>query len=182
MTQRGYDPDRAKFHYAKTGHSGPIVLNTSETVYAGAIDAALIFQASAAKAGITINVNRVPADGYYINVWQKVPFCMVFYGGRPTADLMFATSYASNAAWNDTHWRRPKFDELLLAARSELDRAKRKQMYGDMQRMIHEDGGAIIPIFNNFIDAGVATLRGFVPTPTRQMSGFRAAEKVWFAA
>jgi len=107
---------------------------------------------------------------------------MTYWGGRPTADIMFSTAYASNAAWNDTRWRRPRFDQLLIAARAELDTAKRKQMYGEMQRMIHDDGGAIIPVFTNFIEAGQSSLRGFVPTPTRQMSGYRAAEKVWFVS
>ena len=36
------------------------------------------------------------------------------WGGRPTADIMLSTAYKSDASWNDTAWRRPQFDELLL--------------------------------------------------------------------
>ena len=45
--------------------------------------------------------------------------------------------------------------------------------------MVHDNGGAVIPMFNNFIDAGSKKVQGFVPSPTLEMSGLRAAEKVW---
>ena len=49
----------------------------------------------ATKAGITIDVVREPNDGYWSNVWLKKPFCAVFWGGRPTEDMMFSTAYAA---------------------------------------------------------------------------------------
>jgi peptide/nickel transport system substrate-binding protein len=52
-------------------------------------------------------------------------------------------------------------------------------MYHDLQAMVVDDCGEIIPMFNNFIDAGSKKVQGFVPTPTLEMSGLRAAEKVW---
>ncbi|MBM3572856.1 MAG: ABC transporter substrate-binding protein [Alphaproteobacteria bacterium] len=182
LPQRVYDTDWAKFHFKKADSAAPIVLSVSDGAFAGAVDLAQLFQASAAKAGITITLNRVPSDGYYNNVWLKHPFCANVFGGRPTPEMMLSTAYHSNAAWNKTRWRRPKFGELLVAARAELDMGKRKQMYRDMQWMIHEDGGVIIQSFNNFIDGGARKLRGFIPTPNRQLSGYRAPQKVWFEA
>ena len=38
---------------------------------------------------------------------------------------MFTTAYAASAAWNDTFWKNPRFNELLVAARAETDEAKR---------------------------------------------------------
>jgi peptide/nickel transport system substrate-binding protein len=57
-----------------------------------------------------------------------------------------STAYKSGSPWNETYWKRSEFDRLLIAARAELDTAKRKQMYRELQLMVHEDGGAIIPI------------------------------------
>ncbi len=176
IPQRAYDPDKAKFHFKKSAHDAPVVLTSDN----GALDLAQIFQASAAKAGITINLNRVPSDGYYNNIWQHVPFCASNWGGRTTADMMLSTAYASNSPFNETKWYSPAFDEKLIAARSELNLAKRRELYRDLQLMIHEVGGAIIPVFYNYIDAGSADIRGFVPMSTRQFSGYRAPEKVWF--
>ena len=118
----------------------------------------------------------------YSSVWKTKPFMATYWGGRPTADFMLSLAYASNAPSNETHWRREQFDNLLVSARSELDVAKRKQMYADMQLMIHDDGGTIIPVFNNFIDAGHEKVKGFVPSPVQQMGGYRAFERVWIDA
>ena len=117
-----------------------------------AIDTAALYQAYAAKAGIAINIKRALGDGYWDDVWMKVPFCMCFWLGRPTADSTFSLQYKSDAAYNDDHWERPDFDKLLLAARAELDFNKRKAMYWEMQTMVNEDAGEVIPVFADFID------------------------------
>jgi peptide/nickel transport system substrate-binding protein len=179
IPQRPYDPERAKFHFKKSGYSGPIALSAADVTFSGALEAVQVFQASAAKTGIALQVDRVPSDGYWTNVWRKKPFVAATWAGRPTADIMFATTYKSDAPWNETSWKRPKFDEVLIAARAELNTARRKQMYRELQLMVHEDGGTIIPMFYDFLDAALRKVRGFVPAPTFQMSGYRAPEKVW---
>jgi len=82
--QRTYDPDKAAFHYKKSGHSGPILLRTADGSFPGAVDASQLFQQSCGKAGIEIEVKREPNDGYWSEVWNKQPFCTSYWGGRPT--------------------------------------------------------------------------------------------------
>jgi peptide/nickel transport system substrate-binding protein len=180
IPQRPYDPDKAKFHLKKSGYSGPVSLTIAEGTFTGAMDAAQIYQESATKAGIDFKIDRVPNDGYWDDVWMKAGFCGSYWGGRPTPDLMFSVAYASDAPWNETFWKRPDFDKLLLAARGELDETKRKQMYHDLQAMVVDDCGEIIPMFNNFIEAGSSDLAGYVSMPVNEFGGFRAAERVWF--
>ena len=86
----------------------------------------------AQKGWDNIEVKREPDDGYWTNVWNVQPFCASYWGGRPTQDSRYATSYISSAEWNDTRFKRPDFDKMLLQARSELDDAKRKAIYRDM--------------------------------------------------
>ncbi len=179
IPQYKFDPEKAKFHLKKSGHTGPVVLTVSDGAFTGAVDAAQVFQASAAKAGIELQLDRVPADGYWDNVWLKKPFCASYWDGRPTADQMLTVVYKSDAPWNESFWKRPDFDKLLLEARSELDAAKRKTMYHDLETMVHDDSGVILPMFNNTIDATSTKVKGFVPLNTLQMSGYKAAEKVW---
>ena len=109
---------------------------------------------------------------------MKKPFCGSYWGGRPTADLMLSVAYASTAAWNETFWKRPEFDKILVEARAELDPAKRKMMYHDLQLMIHDDGGAVIPMFNNFIFGMRDNVAGLVPSPV--LTGLRCAEQLYF--
>ena len=57
---------------------------------------------------------------------------------RPSADILLTLFFKSDAPWNESGWKNPKFDQLLLAARTETDVAKRKQMYCDMQNMVRD--------------------------------------------
>ncbi|MBW1867623.1 MAG: peptide ABC transporter substrate-binding protein, partial [Deltaproteobacteria bacterium] len=51
-------------------------LHTADSAFAGAVDSALLYQQSAAKAGVKIQVVKEPSDGYWSNVWMKKPWCM----------------------------------------------------------------------------------------------------------
>ena len=41
---------------------------------------------------------------------------------------------------------------MLLEARAELDEGKRKEIYSKMGRMLNEEGGVMVPMFNDFVD------------------------------
>jgi len=149
-----YDPEKAKFHLKKAGMEGlKIDLSTSNAAFSGAVDGALLMQATAKAAGIDINVIREPDDSYWDNVWMKKPWCLSYWGGRPTVDWMFTTAYAGGAAWNDSFWNNEKFNDLLSTARAETDDAKRQAMYAEMQQILHDDGGVIVLMFNNYVSA-----------------------------
>lgn len=180
---RAHDPDKARFHLKQAGlESFAIELNTSEAAFTEAPDTAVLYQQQAAGAGITVDVKRQPSDGYWDNIWMKAPFSMSYWGGRPTADMMLSTAYKSDAVWNDTFWKRPAFDKLLAEARALTDPDKRRPIYWELQRMVHEDGGNMIPMFADFVDALSAQVKGFTPSPVWELSGLRAAERCWLEA
>jgi peptide/nickel transport system substrate-binding protein len=182
IEQRKYDPDKAAFHFKKSGHQDPILLRTSEAAFPGAVDAAQLFQLSAQKAGIKIDVKREPSDGYWSEVWNVKPFCASYWGGRPTQDARYSTSYVSTAEWNDTRFKRPDFDKMAVEARGELDQAKRRALYRDMALMVRDEGGLILPVFNDYINACSSHLKGFVPDIGNDLSNGRIASRVWLEA
>jgi peptide/nickel transport system substrate-binding protein len=175
-----YDPDRAKFLYRKSGQDGPLVLTVSEAGFPGAVDAGQLFQGSASRAGIRIELERAPVDGYYDHYWLKRPFFVSSWNGRLTPDLMFSTAYVSTAPWNESSWKRPDFDKLIVAARAEPDQARRRQLYHEAQALVSAEGGEIIPAFNNYIIGVSAKLQGFEPSYAGDYSNRRAPERVWF--
>ncbi|MDF3363067.1 MULTISPECIES: ABC transporter substrate-binding protein [unclassified Sulfitobacter] len=180
LEQRSYDPDKAKFHLKKAGlDSLDVTLATSDGAYAGAVDAAVLFQQSAAKAGINLEVNSRPSDGYWSNVWMKEPFFMGYWNGRPTSDWMFSLVYASGAAWNETNWQNEEFNALLIQARTELDENRRAEMYADMQRLCRDDGGSIIPMFGNYIDGKNDRVAHGDLAANRYLDGWKAIERWW---
>lgn len=182
LQQHSFDPDKAKFYLNKAGQTGlKVELNVNDVAFTGATDAAQLFQQTAKTAGIDLTIKQQPADGYWSNVWMKAPFCASYWGGRPTADQMLTIAYKSDAPWNDTFWKDPAFDKLLLDARVELDQAKRKEMYGQMQGMISNTGGALIPLFIDYLEAGSDRVHGMKPNPLFDFMGERIGEKVWLS-
>lgn len=179
IEQRAYDPEKAAFHYKKSGHSGPVLLRTSDVAFPGAVDAAQLYQQQAAKAGITLEIKREPGDGYWNEVWNKLPFCASYWGGRPTQDSMYSTAYIADADWNDTRFFNEKFDKIILGARAELDNAKRAEMYREAAMIVRDDGGLILPMFNDFLDGHREEVKGWVLDPNHETSNLRAAIRVW---
>ncbi|UXX81501.1 ABC transporter substrate-binding protein [Roseovarius pelagicus] len=183
LEQIAYDPERAKHHLSKAGLSSlDVTLSTADTAFNGAVDTSVLFKESAKAANININVDRQPDDGYFSNVWLKKPFCGSYWGGRPTADLMFTAAYAEGADWNETKWKNERFNVLLLQARPELNHERRAEMYGEMQKIVKEDGGALIPAFGNAVWAMSKNIA--MPEQLSEMWGFdswRFIERWWTA-
>ncbi|MER8480842.1 ABC transporter substrate-binding protein [Mesorhizobium sp. M1163] len=180
IEQRTFDPDKAAFHYKKSGHSGPILLRTANAGFPGAIDAAQLYQQSCAKAGITLEVKREPDDGYG-EVWLKQPFCTSYWSGRATQSQMYSTAYISKAPWNETHFFNERFDKLLIEARAELNEDKRKNLYREMAIIVRDEGGTILPMFNQFIDAISDKVGGYGGGRDQLMDGYAFA-KCWLMA
>ncbi|MEM6375122.1 MAG: ABC transporter substrate-binding protein [Pseudomonadota bacterium] len=183
IPQREYDPDQAKSLLKKAGMEGLTVnFSTADSITTGAVDAAVLFAEHAKAAGITVNVVREPNDGYWSDVWLVKPFCMVTWGARPTPDVMYTLAYKDDAAWNESRWKNPRFNELLLQAKAELDDAKRAEMYTEMGMLARDDGGTIIPYFPNFVYGRRANVKHIgTLSPAWQMDGYRHASRWWFA-
>ncbi|WP_118135459.1 ABC transporter substrate-binding protein [Oceanicella sp. SM1341] len=179
MPQRSYSPEKAREHLAKAGlDSLTVDLSVAENAFPGAIEAAVLYQEHAARCGITINVVREAADGYWENVWLKKPFCGVDWFGRPTLDWLFSTIYTSDAPWN-TGWSNARFDELHALARAETDEAKRREYYAEMQEIIHAEGNTLTVAFVDWRSAvstraGFGEVGGLLP-----LDNMRISERMW---
>jgi peptide/nickel transport system substrate-binding protein len=182
LPQRAFDPDKAKFYFqkAKVG-SAPIQIFASPAAE-GSVEMAMFLQQVAPQAGLNLQVSRVPADGYWSNHWMKHPLGFGNINARPSADVIFTQFFKSDAPWNEANWKNQKFDQMLLQARGEPDDAKRKKIYGDMQVLVHENGGVGIPMFQSSIDAHTAKLQGLGSIPLAGLMGFMFAENVWLEA
>jgi peptide/nickel transport system substrate-binding protein len=180
VPQHSYDPDKAKFYLRRARRTGlHVELKVSDVAFAGAVDAGVLFQGAAADCGISVDVEREPADGYWSNVYVKAPFYASYSDGRATVDGALSKAYKSTSATNDTTWKRPDFDLLANTARGTLDPKKRRELYGECQRMISAEGGAIIPLFIDHIEAGSTRVRGWKASAIFDLMGQRIGEKVW---
>jgi len=181
MEQHAYNPDKARYHLKKAGlDSLSVKLHAANAAFPKATDAAVLFSESASKAGIKIKVVREPDDGYWSNVWLKKPFCTCFWSGRPTEDLMFTTAYSADSPWNDAHWKNKRFNDLLVEARTELDSDRRREMYWEMQKIVHDDGGTIIPVYAQYVFASRSNVAHGPLSANRDVDGWKSMERWWF--
>ena len=182
IPQREFDPEKAKWHLQQSGLSSvDVELFTADAAFSGAVDAAQLFAASAAEAGINIKVTRASNDGYWSNIWNNKPFCACYWGGRPVEDQMFSTAYQGGVPWNDTAWKNDRFDELLIKARAELNEDLRREMYYEMQVILHNEGGLIAPMFASFVTAVSKRVQHGDVASNWALDGERWAERWWFA-
>jgi peptide/nickel transport system substrate-binding protein len=181
LPQRAYDPEKAKFHMKKAGMSDHVFkLHAADAAFAGAVDAAILYSENAKKAGINIEVVREPNDGYWSSVWMKKSWSQSYYSGMATEDWMFSQAYGIESTWNETFWKNGRFNKLLIEARSELDDAKRGSMYGEMQQILWDEGGTVIPLFADFVDAASDKVK-FGPLSNKfALDAMRCGERWWF--
>jgi peptide/nickel transport system substrate-binding protein len=155
------DIEKAKQLLADAGYPDGIDIDlfTSEGI-PGMVKFSEVFQHMAAEAGIRINLINNPADSYWDEIWLKRPFYASGWSIRPPAEGL-AVAYTKDAKWNETHWRRDDYDALLNQARTELDPDKRIALYQQAQKMLAEEGGVIVPLFQHQVAAIRANCDGY---------------------
>jgi peptide/nickel transport system substrate-binding protein len=153
IPQRKYDPDKARYHLKKSGHANTqLNLHTGE-LFPGAVSASELYQHQAEKAGLDIKLVRHPADGYWSEVWNVLPFTWVWWGPRITEDLILSLAFLGSSSWNDTRIDIDRLNKLIVGARAELDDKKRAEMYREVQLIIRDEGGDVVPAFANLLQA-----------------------------
>ncbi len=179
LPQRTVDLDKAKFHLAKSGFgAGRLELHISEAAI-GTVPMGQILQQTAAQAGLNIELRREPADGYWSNIWIKRPFHGGQWNARPTIDIQLSLGWISEADWNAAQFKDATLDQLIVQGRSELDPAKRKQIYNDIQKILYDQGGNGVFGFQDFLDGHSARVMGITPVPIGNLGGFAFPDTAW---
>ena len=166
------DIARAKQLLADAGHGDglEIDLYTGEGV-PGMVNMAQVYAQMAADAGIKVNVVVTPADSYWDDVWLKHAMVNSAWSMRPPATGL-AIAYTKDAKWNETHWYRDDYDGLLAKAAATLDADERAGVYKQVQQLLAEEGGVIIPMFIHQVSAMRKGCSGFVPHVNNQYLDF----------
>jgi len=181
LKAKTFDPDKAKSLFKKAGMLGQSLPIIASDAADDSVDMAMVVQQAGADIGMKFDVQRVPSDGYWDKYWLQAPMHFGNINPRPTADLLFSLFYASDAAWNESRFKNDRFDKLMIEARSQLDVAKRKELYAEMQVLVSENAGTIIPAYSANVDGLSKKLHGLDPNPLGGMMGYAFAEYVWLS-
>ena len=190
IPQREQDIEQAKSLLKAAGMAGATIDLHTTNGAAGMVDSANVFASQAKAAGITINVHNDP--NYYGNQYLKLAFSVDFWGTRnylpQVANSMLPAGAPYKAPYNETHWP-PKsgpgsdYIKLYLQARAEVDPAKRCDIIHTMQMEEYQNGGYIIPFFNNLVDSYSNKVAGFVQNTrsTQNLNSFgNGYRTIWF--
>ncbi|NDV49891.1 ABC transporter substrate-binding protein [Salipiger sp. PrR003] len=181
LEPQGFDPDRARWHLAQAGHERiALPMLVSEAAFDGAGRAAELYRESAAQAGIALELRRLPPETHWPR--DSAGFRAGGWSGRATEDWAFSTVLTEAAPWNATRGGSGRFGTLLREARAEFDSTRRAELYAEMQRISRDEGGLILPMYANHLQAHSAR----IATPKRvgamrAMDDSRMAERWWMA-
>jgi len=154
------DIDGAKRLLAEAGYPNGIEIDVvTSDLRALWVNMVQVYQQQVAAAGITVNLVKAPADGYWSDVWMKEPAVTTSWGQRP-ADQVFNEAFKSTASWNESFLNNSAFDEKLKMAGQEMDVNKRTALYGDLQNILFEEGGTFIPFHINQVVVTSARVTG----------------------
>lgn len=174
-----YDPERARFHFERAGMIGATVPLIASEAAKSSIEMGMVLQQAAAEVGLTIDLQRMPSDGYWSNHWVQAPFHFGNVNARPTPDILFSLLYRSTANWNESRYVSEAFDAKLAEARGMLDDTRRREIYHEMQAMVATEAATIIPAYLASADAMITGVNGLTPHPLGMLQGYDIADTVW---
>jgi peptide/nickel transport system substrate-binding protein len=164
LPQRVQDLDAAKALLAEAGASDLTIDLFAPNDTAGLPEMAQLFAEQAKGAGITVNAQVIDGGTYWGDEYLKRTFATDYWGTRSFLLQVSAGSLKDTAPFPDDHW--PPADSTFLAdynaAVAETDDAKRKVITDKMQTELYEEGGLIIPFFQNLLDAYNTRVVGLV--------------------
>ena len=74
------------------------------------------------------------------------------------------------------------FNQSLMEARTELNEDKRREMYVEMQRIVSNEGGVVIPMFHNNVFAMSQKVQyDEAMAGNWDLDGYKGLERWWFA-
>ena len=128
----------------------------------------------AAEAGITINVNVMPAAKYW-EIWTETPFGGTAWTHRPLGTMALSLAYRTGVAWNETRYSSKEFEAALDEAEATLDVEARRAVMERVETIMQNDVPAIIPIFRPLYTAASKKVHNYPPHPTN----YHQFNKVW---
>ena len=177
VPQRTRDLDKAKFLIRRAGAEGLTVKLDTSTAAAGMVEAATVFADQVKGSGLTIEVVTGNKDSYWADTLKNGSLSSFRSGAMPI-ETHFAQRLLSGSGTNVTKWARPEFDALYDKAVSTVDAEQRDEVYREMQRSLHAEGGYLMWGFADWIVGAAPKVGGISTAPANTLDWARF-DKVW---
>jgi peptide/nickel transport system substrate-binding protein len=167
-----YDPAKAKQLLAKAGYPNGFSFTFKTSTDAEANSRAQVIQQMLKQVGINMTIQSNETSTFLADI-QKGNFQMysLSRNGIGDPDFYYIIFYSKNTppeGQNRGYYNNPKVDELILKGRSTFDRATRKPVYDEIQRIVAED----LPYISLYHQVNVAIMRKNIDGYVQYPAGF----------
>ncbi|MEM8775095.1 MAG: ABC transporter substrate-binding protein [Pseudomonadota bacterium] len=117
-----------------------------------------------------IKVRRSIRNGtdYWPN-WKDFPFSATQWNHRPLGVQVLSLAYRSNSVWNETGFASERFDALLDQAMGLLDADKRREVMGELQTILRDEGVIIQPYWRTLYNHHNGAIVGAERHPSNEI-------------
>jgi peptide/nickel transport system substrate-binding protein len=175
-----YDPNRAKQLLDEAGYKDPdgdgpqprFELNFKTSVDVEANLRAQMIQQMLAQVGIKVNILSSEFGTFFEDIGKgNFDLYSLSRNGIQDPDFYYIIFHSKNVppeGQNRGYYANAKVDQLIMEGRSTFDRAKRKQIYGEVQRIVQED----LPYVSLYHQINVAVMDKNLQGYTMYPAGF----------
>ena len=172
------DVEGAKALLAEAGHPDGITLtidvgNTDGPWHQTAVEA---MRDQLKDAGITLNINVIPASKYW-EIWTQTPFGATAWTHRPLGTMVMSLGYRTGVPWNESGFASPEFDAALDEAEATLDVEARKGLLAKAAQILQDASVMVMPLWRPVYTMASKSVNGYPAHPTQ----YHQFNKVWMS-
>lgn len=167
-----YDPAKAKQLLAQAGYPNgfSFVFKTSQDAEANS--RAQVIQQMLKQVGVTMQIQSNEMSTFFADIGKgNFQMYSLSRNGVQDPDFYYVIFYSKNLppeGQNRGYYINPKVDQLLLEGRSTFDRARRKQTYVEVQKIVQQD----LPYISLYLQSNVAVMRNNIDGYVQYPAGF----------
>jgi peptide/nickel transport system substrate-binding protein len=148
---------------------------------------ATLIQASAAEAGINLELAIESLDTFYGAQWCPAdppdPPCsgaaelgIVDYGHRPTPDVFLNAALKTNGVWNSSQYSNTALDEGFTAFQQAVGVDAQMEAAGNLQVLLNDEVPIGLPFFYNYLSGHSNRFQGIRVSALGQMYTEKASQ------
>ncbi|MDX6563350.1 MAG: peptide/nickel transport system substrate-binding protein [Gaiellales bacterium] len=182
LAVRKPDIEQAKSLLKKAGKSNLAVTLQTSDIVPGFTQAATLLAQQAQQAGIKVTIKKEPANAYFDTslLYTKMDFAQSYWTTGSLA-AWYSQSLASDAVWNETHFKEPAFDKMVRQAIGARTVDEATALWLKVQKVQYERGGYIGWANQNIVDAASNKVKGMKASAFFNLGGFNYRD-VWLGA
>ena len=167
-----YDPVKAKQLLAQAGYPNGLNLVFKTSTDAEANSRAQVIQDMMKKAGFNVTIQSNEMSTFFADIGKgNFQMYSLSRNGISDPDFYYVLFYSKNTPPNGQNrgsYANPRVDQLLVEGHSTFDRAKRKPVYDEIQKIVATE----LPYISLYMQSNVAIMRKNIDGYVQYPAGF----------